>query len=158
MEPYAPLDTPIAPKAQAQAATAYKNMGLEGTSQRELIAGVIRKVINNTYQAKDSYKSRLLEEMCDINERSFQILDVMRIEMAEYIRLDNREAADTAKAMTNIFTQTLERLANVLNHPDPEKAFEAIIDDLKPVYKAWIPPTSHVAAGQNSTVIDGEAH
>lgn len=143
---------PTVNKAQAHAAEVYKNMGLEGTSQRELIAGVIRRIISNTYQAKDAYAARAIDQLCDINEKTFQILSIMRSEMADYVSLPDEEAAKTAKTMVRIFTDTLERLANVLAQKEPEKAFDMIIADLKPVYNAWLPPGASVSG--SGTVID----
>lgn len=155
------MTLPYAPNSSSQqnrAASTYKTTSIQSGSERELMATLIAKLISDIYRARDAYVANTLDIMCDINAKTCFALDVIREDLLSEEVMQNPEAAAPAKYLYKTYAEVWKRLTNVLRAEKPAEEFDAIAEMLKPVYKAWIPPTSHVAAGQNSTVIDGEAH
>ena len=128
-------------KAQ-QVANLYKSNSNEGLSQRELMAKLHQKIINQLYLARDAYAAGNVEGMLEHNLKVIHIADVLRQEMAATSALmtDDPEGAIAVRHHANLYLQILERTTNVLQKKPPEEEFNSIIEFIKPLYEAWLPP------------------
>ena len=133
-------------KAQ-QVANLYKANSNEGLSQRELMAKLHQKIINQLYLARDAYVAGNIEGMLEYNLKVIHIADILRQEMAatSASMAEDPEAAAAVLHHANLYMHILERTTNVLQKKPPENEFNAIIEFIKPLYEAWLPPKTESA-------------
>jgi flagellin-specific chaperone FliS len=133
---------------QNRAANSYKTTAIQSGSEREVMAALIAKIISDIYRARDAYVAGTLDAMCDITDKTCFALDVIRQDLLSDEVLRNPEAAPTAKFLYKTYGTVWRRLTSVLRAKNPAEEFDAIADLLKPVYKAWLPPSPEAAAEQ----------
>jgi len=138
--------------AQMRAAKSYKTNSFEGLSQRELMVRIYQKVINHLYLAKDAQLAGNLEEMVAQNSKAIHIVDVLREELIGSEAVRDEEAGPTAQFLVQSYAHWITRIANVLQHKPPAEEFDRIIEMVKEVYKAWIPPKEENAEGDSNVM------
>lgn len=143
--------TPLLNTAQSRAASAYKTNSYQGLSQRELMVRIYQKTINHLYVARDAHLANELEQMVEQNGKAIHILDVLREELIGSDALKDPEAANGARYLIKAYGDWIIRITNVLQQKPVVNEFNAIIDEIKDVYKAWMPPKpaeGEVSAGE----------
>jgi flagellin-specific chaperone FliS len=141
-----PLQNP-----QQRAANAYKSNAYQGMSEREMMAQLFQKIINHLYLARDAQMAGNLEFMVEQSAKAIHVMDVLREELLGSDALKDAEAAPAATFLLQTYTQAIERIANVLQATPPHEEFNAIIEMMKPIYQAWLPPKG--APEADATVI-----
>lgn len=126
--------------AQYRAASVYKSNAFHGISERDMMAQIFQKAIKHLYAGRDAYLASNFEGMLEQNSKAIHIFDVLREDLLASDALKDPEAAAPAKFLLQSYTSLIERIANVLQTKPPEDAFTAIIDTIKPIYQAWLPP------------------
>ena len=126
---------------QKRAAHTYHQVSQQGISDRQMMAEVYRTAIKNLYLARDAYSNRKLDVMAGYNAKTIKIFDVLREELAASDALKDPEAAPLAKFLRHTYTDLILRLARVLRTPSPVDEFNALAEIIKPIYRAWAPPT-----------------
>jgi flagellin-specific chaperone FliS len=132
--------TPPANTAQYRAANVYKSNAFHGISERDMMAQIFQKAIKHLYAGRDAYLASNFEGMLEQNSKAIHIFDVLREDLLASDALKDAEAAAPARFLLQSYTSLIERIANVLQTKPPEDAFTAIIDTIKPIYQAWLPP------------------
>ncbi len=138
---------------QQRAAKAYKSNAYQGMSEREMMAQLFQKIINHLYLARDAQAAGNLEFMVEQNSKAIHVLDVLREELLGSDAVKDAEAAPTVTFLLQTYTQAIERIANVLQAKPPQDEFNAIIEMMKPIYQAWLPPKDAPAPAAETSVI-----
>ena len=145
------MSSPPVNSYQKRATTAYNTMGNQHKNERELMAEAMRTVINNLTLARDAYLTKSFETMLEYNNKSIKIVDVLREELASSDALKDPEAKAPALYLMNTYKELIVRIADVLTTPAPQEEFNALIELLKPIYRAWLPVAEPKKADSNAT-------
>ena len=148
--------SPLTSNPVNRAAKAYQSGGSSGLSSQDLMAEVIRKVINYVHLAGAAYQNRTLDIMADYNNKAIKIIDVLREELAASDALKDPEAKPAALFLLKTYADVMLRLANILRTPAPAEEFTAIETLLAPIYAAW-KPIAPTAAEADATTPTGSA-
>lgn len=151
--------TPLPPPMpqQHQAAQAYKTSSYHGISEREVMAEAFRVMITNLHSAKDAFRDRKLDVMCDHNVKILNIINLLATSLQTGGALTDPESRTSALFMANLYNDVFTRLTNILRAPDPSAEFDALIAVLVPVYRRWLPAAPEAGAAAPSSGNFGSA-
>lgn len=113
------------------AANAYQTTGYTALSPIETVVALYRGIITNLDAAKISYQAKNLEEVCQLNEKTFRILAALQC------HLDFEHGGDTAPALDKFYTALFIHLAKVLEAPDPAAEYTYLGQTTREVYDKW---------------------
>lgn len=115
----------------ANAAGAYKQTQVNTISGLDVVVELYKGMLKNIEGAKKAYENNKLDEMCRLNEKTFNILVGLQT------HLDFDQGKDAAEFLNGFYNTVFGALAKVHREPDPAKAFDDIIGAIEPVYKRW---------------------
>ncbi len=122
---------PVGNNPYANAAGAYKQTQVNTISGMDVVVELYKGMIKNVEGAKKAYQDGKLDEMCRLNEKTFNIL----VGLQTHLDFDNGK--DAADFLNGFYNTIFGALAKVHREPDPAKAFDDIIGAIEPVYKRW---------------------
>ena len=136
---------------QARASKLYQANSYHGFSKEQAMAEAFRVIISTLMLARDAYTARTLDVMIIHTTKALKIVDVLREELkGSRDGLNDPDGVTAADFLHQLYTEVIMRISDVLLAKDPAAEFNAIIERIKPTYKAWSdaakPPSSAAAA------------
>ena len=120
------------PSGYEQAASAYNTTQSSAMSGFEILVELYKGMIGNINQAKAAYQNGKLDEMCNLNDKTFKIIQALRA------HLDFDQGGDTSLFLDQFYSKIFIALTKVLSQDEPEKAFDAVLAEIQPVYERWV--------------------
>lgn len=141
-----PAGKPSISVTQRKAKSAYQTASSVVMGDREVMAEAFRVMIRDLGIARDFLAAKNFEEMHNTNTKTIRILDVLRSELLESKAHEEPEAKAATLFLLNTYTAAIRRIALVLSHENPVGELEALIEEFKPIYRAWLPLQSEAPA------------
>lgn len=121
----------IMTKKYSDAATAYRDTYVSNMSGFEIVVELYKGIIQNIEQAKRSYESGRLDEVCASIEKTNRIL------VALQTHLDFDKGGEAALFLNEFYNGIFASLAQIFRKPNPEEEFDQILAHIQPVYEIW---------------------
>lgn len=115
-----------------KAAMAYQKISHTSMSGFEIVVALYEGIIKNIEQAKNAYLEGKLDHMCNLNDKTYNIL------IALQSHLDFEKGGEEAQYLNQFYNSIFTTLSRVLRAPEPAAEFDKILIHIQPVYKRWI--------------------
>tara|TARA_R110002124_G_scaffold233406_1_gene398809 strand:- start:199816 stop:200343 length:528 start_codon:yes stop_codon:yes gene_type:complete len=130
-QPNTAQTTPYHVNQHASAAGAYRTTHVNTMSGMHIVVELYKGMISNVEQAKTAYLDGKLDQMCRLNDKTYNILVGLQT------HLDYEQGGEAAVFLNQFYNTIFGSLSKVLREPDTAQAFDDILAAIHPVYQRW---------------------